>query len=156
MGARGVGVVERSIAVVTAVVLGVVSGITVVAAPPAITGVVVLASEVAGTFYAGVLVGTLLGLFLAGFTAFLTYRVYRLQEVTTGEVKNDIGPGFAPTAAPEVTYAAVNDGDPPWFDVYLVGVVVALVTAVLAPVAYAPLVGGVVGALASARLFGGL
>lgn len=144
---------ESGITLVTAVVLGVVSGITVVAAPPALTELVVLASDLAGTFYAGVLLGTMLGLFLAGFTAFLTYRVYRLQTAATGEVANDIGPGFAPTAAPEVTYS--SEGDPPWFDMYLVGVVVALVAAVLTPVVYAPLVGGVVGALASARLFGG-
>lgn len=154
MSTREASLLESGITLVTAIVVGVVSGITVVAAPPALTELVVLASDLAGTFYAGVLLGTMLGLFLASFTAFLTYRVYRLQQVTTGEVANDIGPGFAPTAAPEVTYSAASD--PPWFDMYLVGVVVALVVAVVTPVVYGPLAGGVVGALASARLFGGL
>ncbi|WP_227134139.1 hypothetical protein [Halorubellus salinus] len=154
MSTREAGLLESGITLVTAVVVGAVSGITVVAAPPALTELVVLASDLAGTFYAGVLLGTMLGLFLAGFTAFLTYRVYRLQQVTTGEVASDIGPGFAPTAAPEVTYSGASD--PPWFDMYLVGVVVALVVAVVTPVVYGPLAGGVVGALASARLFGGL
>jgi hypothetical protein len=156
MSTREVGLLESSITLVTAVVLGVVSGITVIAAPPTFTALVVLASDAAGTFYAGVLLGTMLGVFLSGFTAFLTYRVYRLQQMGAGEVTNDIGPGFAPTAAPEMSYSAVNDGNPPWFDMYLVGVVLALVASLLTPVVYAPLAGGVLGALASARLFGGI
>jgi len=156
MAAREVGFVESSITLATAVVLGVVSGITVAVAPPALTAVVVLASDVAGTFYAGVLVGTLLGVFLAAFTAFLTYRVYRLQQLTTPDASDGVGGSYAPTSGPNVTYQHVNDGDPPWLDMYLVGVVAALVVSVLTPAVYGALAGGVVGALASARLFGGL
>jgi hypothetical protein len=156
MATREVGVLESSVTLVTAVVLGVVSGITVVVAPPALTALVVLASDVAGTFYAGVLVGTLLGVFLAAFTAFLTYRVYRLQQLTTPTTTESSGSTYTPTGGPDVTYQHVNDGDPPWLDMYLVGVVVALVAMVLTPVVYGPLVGGVVGALASAKLFGGV
>lgn len=156
MAAREVSVVESGITLVTAVVLGVVSGITVVVAPPALTEVVVLASDVAGTFYAGVLVGTLLGVFLSAFTAFLTYRVYRVQQLTTPATTESSGGTYAPTGGPDVTYRHATDGDPPWFDMYLVGVVLALVAAVVVPGTYGPLVGGVVGALASARLFGGV
>jgi hypothetical protein len=156
MAAREVGLLESSITLVTAVVLGVVSGITVVVAPPALTELVVLAGDVAGTFYAGVLVGTLLGVFLAAFTAFLTYRVYRLQQLTTPDVSDGAGGSYTPTSGPDATYQHVNDGDPPWLDMYLVGVVVALVASVFIPAMYGALVGGVVGALASARLFGGL
>jgi len=156
MAAREVGFVESGITFVTAVVLGAVSGITVVVAPPAFTELVVLASDVAGTFYAGVLVGTLLGVFLAGFTAFLTYRVYRLEQLTTPDASDGVGGSYTPTSGPDVTYQHVNDGDPPWLDMYLVGVVGALVASVLTPVVYGALAGGVVGALASARLFGGL
>jgi|GEM_PF-1064655 glycerol uptake facilitator-like aquaporin len=153
MATRQSGAVETGVTVATVVVLGLVSGITVVAAPPALTAVVVLASDVAGTFYAGVLLGTFLGLFLAGFTAFLTYRVYRLQQLTTPDASDGVGSTYAPTTGPNVTYRTVNGGEPPWFDAYLVGVVTALVAAALAPTVVAPLAGGVVGALASARLF---
>jgi hypothetical protein len=156
MAAREVGLLESSITLVTAMVLGVVSGITVVVAPPALTQVVVLARDAAGTFYAGVLVGTLLGVFLAAFTAFLTYRVYRLQQLTTTDASDGVGGTYAPTSGPNATYQHVNDNDPPWLDMYLVGVVAALVAALLTPVVYGSLAGGVLGALASARLFGGL
>lgn len=156
MAARELSAGTLGLKLVTAVVLGVVSGITVVVLPPGLRELVVVASDVAGQFYAGVLLGTFLGLFVAGFTAFLSYRVYRLQQLggSTG-VSGESGSSYAPTAGPDASYSSVNDGDPPWFDMYLVGVVAALVVSVFTTIVWAPLGAGILGALASARLFGG-
>lgn len=160
MAYREAGVVGAGLDFVTTVVVGVVSGLTVVVLPPALRELVVVASEFANTFYAGVLLGALLGVFIASFTAFLSYRVWRLQRTTFGpdaeNITVDAAGNYVPTEEPDSGYRQVTDSDPPWFDMYLVGVVSALVTMVFTGVVWVPIGAGVFGALASARLFGSL
>lgn len=159
MAYREAGLITVGLEFVTAVVVGLVGGITVVALPPLLRELVVVASELANTFYAGVLLGTFLGLFIASFTAFLTYRVYRLQQLTAGPGGDNIGiddaGNYVPVSPGDTQYEHVADGDPPWFNMYLIGTVSALVVAVFTSLVWPPLVAGVLGALASARLFGG-
>jgi hypothetical protein len=160
MAYREAGIVGAGLELVTTVVVGVVSGLTVVVLPPAIRELVVVASEFANAFYAGVLLGTLLGVFIASFTAFLTYRVWRLRRTSFGpqadNITVDAAGNYAPTDDPNSGYRQVTDGEPPWFDMYLVGVVSALVTMVFTAIVWVPIGAGVFGALASARLFGSL
>ncbi|WP_435359927.1 hypothetical protein [Haloarchaeobius sp. DFWS5] len=136
----------------TACIVGTVSGITVVLGPPVITAAVVTISAAAGEFFAGVFLGTILGLTIAGFTAFLVYRLYRLQQTHNPQVSD--GVMYQPTGSPDAYQTQITDGEPPWFDMYLIGTVTALLVS-MAFGPWATVFAGVVGALVSAQLFVG-
>ncbi|WP_439028148.1 hypothetical protein [Haloarchaeobius sp. DT45] len=158
--------VATGFTVVTACIVGTVSGITVVLGPPILTMLIVAVSDVAGNFYAGVFLGVFIGVLISAFTAFLVYRVYRLQQTHRPQAQD--GVMYAPSGQGgyqqqgtyqqgyQQTYQQqVTGGDPPLFDMYLVGTVAALlVSLVLGPVV--TVAAGIGGALVSARLFAGV
>ncbi|WP_267641502.1 hypothetical protein [Haloarchaeobius amylolyticus] len=159
MSAADSPLVTTGFTVVLACLVGTVSGITVVLGPPILTAVIVAVSDVAGNFYAGVFLGVFIGVLVSAFTAFLVYRVYRLQQ--THRPQTQSGVMYAPSGGgggyqqPGSYQQQVTGGDPPLFDMYLVGTVAALlVSLVLGPVL--TVAAGIGGALLSARLFAGV
>ncbi|WP_435365385.1 hypothetical protein [Haloarchaeobius sp. DYHT-AS-18] len=162
--------VATGFTVVTACIVGTVSGITVVLGPPVLTMLIVAVSDVAGNFYAGVFLGVFIGVLISAFTAFLVYRVYRLQQTHRPQAQDGVmyassqqgyqqqgyqQQGYQQGGYQQTYQQQVTGGDPPLFDMYLVGTVAALlVSLVLGPVV--TVAAGIGGALVSARLFAGV
>ncbi|WP_435334501.1 hypothetical protein [Haloarchaeobius sp. TZWWS8] len=153
MGTRESPLVETGFVLVTACLVGTVSGITVVLGPPVLTTLVVAVGDLAGLFYAGVFLGVCIGVTLSLFTAYLAVRLYRLQQTHRPQAQDGVIYESADQANARVTYREqVTGGDPPWVDMYLVGVVAALLTS-LGFGLIATMAAGIGGAMLAGQLF---